>query len=183
MGPGNLIAGLHQVELHPYNPSHELKKYCDEKGIFLQAYCPLGSTSTSTSPWQLHLSLMSEDSPLLKDPELQKIADKHGVSTSTVLISWSVSRGVIVLPKSVTPKRESGYSGYSCEEMCADLIVGIEQNLKVVKLDEEDMKTLNSMAEGGKQQRVNTPPWNTDFVGHLYMLQLVDELIKSLGFP
>ena len=34
-----------QVELHPYCPQHELKKYCDSKNILLQAYSPLGSTS------------------------------------------------------------------------------------------------------------------------------------------
>ena len=42
---------------------------------------------------------------------------------------------------------------------------GIETNLKVIKLDGHDMAALDTMAEGGKQQRVNTPPWNTDFVG------------------
>ena len=33
-----------QIELHPYNPEHELKKYCESEGILLQAYSPLGST-------------------------------------------------------------------------------------------------------------------------------------------
>jgi glycerol 2-dehydrogenase (NADP+) len=37
-----------QVELHPYNPQHELKAYCEEKGILLQAYSPLGSLGQST---------------------------------------------------------------------------------------------------------------------------------------
>ena len=32
-----------QVELHPFNPQHGLKKYCDDRGILLQAYSPLGS--------------------------------------------------------------------------------------------------------------------------------------------
>ena len=38
-----------QIELHPYNPEHELKKYCESEGILLQAYSPLGSTRTSPS--------------------------------------------------------------------------------------------------------------------------------------
>ncbi|CAD6580212.1 MAG: hypothetical protein TREMPRED_002690 [Tremellales sp. Tagirdzhanova-0007] len=123
-----VVPAVNQVELHPYNPSHYLKKYCDSKDILLQAYCPLGSTN----------------SPLLKDSVLLKIAEKHSVPVSTILISWSVNRGVIVLPKSVTPSR-------------------IEANLKVIKLNQEDMAQLDNMAEGGKQQRVNTPPWMTDF--------------------
>jgi glycerol 2-dehydrogenase (NADP+) len=117
-----------QVELHPYCPQHELKKYCESQKILLQAYSPLGSTS----------------SPLHADADLKAIADKHGVSTSTILISWSVCRGVIVLPKSVTPKR-------------------ITDNMKVVELSKDEMVTLDGLAAGGKQQRINTPPWGTDF--------------------
>lgn len=117
-----------KVELHPYCPQHELKAYCEKEGILLQAYSPLGSTS----------------SPLHADADLKAIAEKHGVSTSTILISWSVCRGVIVLPKSVTPSR-------------------ISSNMQVVNLDKEDMTKLDGLAQGGKQQRVNTPAWGTDF--------------------
>lgn len=39
-----------QVELHPYCPQHALKKWCEKRDIFLEAYCPLGSTSTSLNP-------------------------------------------------------------------------------------------------------------------------------------
>lgn len=39
-----------QIELHPYNPEHELKKYCESEGILLQAYSPLGSTRMSSNP-------------------------------------------------------------------------------------------------------------------------------------
>jgi glycerol 2-dehydrogenase (NADP+) len=41
----NVVPAVNQVELHPYNPQHELKEYCDKLGILLEAYCPLGSTS------------------------------------------------------------------------------------------------------------------------------------------
>lgn len=47
------------------------------------------------------------DSPLSQDPVLLGIAKKHGTSVSTILISWSVQRGVVALPKSVNPERES----------------------------------------------------------------------------
>jgi glycerol 2-dehydrogenase (NADP+) len=36
-----------QVELHPYCPQHALKEWCEKRDILLEAYCPLGSTSTS----------------------------------------------------------------------------------------------------------------------------------------
>jgi hypothetical protein len=85
------------------------------------------------------------DSPLHSDPELKKIADKHNESVATILISWAVNRGTVVLPKSVTPSR-------------------IESNRKVISLDKEDMAVLDNMASGGRQHRFNTPAWKTDFV-------------------
>lgn len=83
--------------------------------------------------------------PLLEDEEISGIAKKNGISPATVLISYQVNRGCIVLPKSVTASR-------------------IEQNLKVVELPKEDMDALNAMAAGGKQKRVNTPAWGHDLV-------------------
>jgi glycerol 2-dehydrogenase (NADP+) len=117
---------VNQVELHPYNPQHALKAYCDAQGILLQAYSPLGSN----------------DSPLHADATLRAIAAKHSVEPATVLISYQVNRGVVVLPKSVTPKR-------------------IESNLKVIPLDKDDMAQLDGLA-ATKQQRVVSPPWGTD---------------------
>jgi len=83
------------------------------------------------------------DSPLLADKELGEIASKHGVSVATILISYQVNRGIVVLPKSVTKQR-------------------ITDNLKVIPLDGGDMKILDEMAASGKQQRVNTPKWGWD---------------------
>ncbi|KFY26674.1 hypothetical protein V493_03945 [Pseudogymnoascus sp. VKM F-4281 (FW-2241)] len=122
-----VVPAVNQVELHPYNSQHQLKKWCEDRGILLQAYCPLGSTS----------------SPLLADPQIVDMAAKYKVTPATILISYQINRGCIVLPKSVTPSR-------------------IEENLKVVHIAGEDMDLLESMAAGGKQQRVNTPLWGHD---------------------
>ncbi|KAJ5963057.1 hypothetical protein N7481_013362 [Penicillium waksmanii] len=119
-----IVPAVNQVELHPYCPQHALKQWCEDKGIYLQAYCPLGST----------------DSPLLGDSEVAAIAKKYDVSPATILISYQVNRGCIVLPKSVTLSR-------------------IDANLKVIALGKEDMDVLEGLAAAGKQQRVNTPQW------------------------
>lgn len=112
-----------QVELHPYLNQQDLVDYCHSKGIQVEAYSPLGSS----------------DSPILKDEKIVKIAEKHGVEAGAVLISYQVSRNVIVLPKSVTPAR-------------------IEKNFKLVKLDEDDMKTLQSL---NQDKRLIKPDWGT----------------------
>ncbi|KAK1922820.1 putative glycerol dehydrogenase [Papiliotrema laurentii] len=122
-----VVPAVNQVELHPYNPQHKLKAWCENEGILLESYCPLGSTN----------------SPLLSDPELASIAKKHNVSVATILISYQVNRGCIVLPKSVTAQR-------------------ITDNLKVIELEKSDMEVLDAMAANGKQQRVNTPAWGWD---------------------
>jgi glycerol 2-dehydrogenase (NADP+) len=49
--------------------------------------------------------LGSSGGELRDDPEIGAIANKHGVSPGNVLVSWSVARGIVVLPKSVTPSR------------------------------------------------------------------------------
>lgn len=38
----NVVPVTNQVELHPCRPQEDLKKYCDERGILLTAYSPLG---------------------------------------------------------------------------------------------------------------------------------------------
>lgn len=83
------------------------------------------------------------DSPLLPDPEINAIARKYGVPPATVLISYHVNQGVVVLPKSVSPQR-------------------IIDNLKVIQLSKEDLCTLNSIAAAGKAQRTNTPLFGSD---------------------
>ncbi|KAL8276412.1 hypothetical protein RQP46_011210 [Phenoliferia psychrophenolica] len=86
--------------------------------------------------------LGSTDSPLLKDADIVAIAEKHKVGAGTVLISYQVARGVCVLPKSVTPKR-------------------IEENLKLIELDDSDMTILNGLGEKHSHRAVR-PNWGVD---------------------
>ncbi|RSL75764.1 hypothetical protein CEP51_010573 [Fusarium floridanum] len=122
-----VVPAVNQVELHPFLPQHELREYCEKLGILLEAYSPLGSTGA----------------PIMSDDEIQKIADKNGVSAATILISYHVNKGVVVLPKSVTEKR-------------------ISSNKEVISLSEEDLVTLDSLASKGKAKRINTPLWGFD---------------------
>lgn len=102
-----ITPAANQIENHPYLPQQEIADFCKEKGILIEAYSPLGSTG----------------SPLFKEDGIQKLAKKHGVGEGTILISYQVSIGHVVLPKSVTPQR-------------------IEDNLKTVQLDSDDLAAL-----------------------------------------
>lgn len=109
-----VVPAVNQVELHPALPQKELRKYCVEKGIVLTSYSPLGS----------------DNSPLLKDQFVKKIAEKHGVTPAQVLISYQVHQPwTVVIPKSVTPER-------------------IIANAKLVELDFEELQVLDAIHPG-----------------------------------
>lgn len=57
-------------------PQQDVVDYCTNKGIVLTAYSPLGS----------------ENSPLLKNPVVQKLAEKHEVQPANILISLQANR-------------------------------------------------------------------------------------------
>ena len=74
-----------------------LTDFCSARGITLTAYSPLGSPDR---PWA-----KEGDLSLMDDPKLREIAARLGKSVAQVLIRWQTQRGVIVIPKSVTPSR------------------------------------------------------------------------------
>jgi len=108
------VPAVNQVELHPNCPSPKLLDYCKEKGIHCTAYSCLGST----------------DSPLYKNKELIKLAEKKGKTVQQVLLMWGLQRGTSVIPKSVTASR-------------------IEKNFELDgwELDSEELTQINGMKE------------------------------------
>lgn len=45
-----VVPAVNQVEIHPFLPQHQLRKYCESLDILLEAYSPLGSTGRSQMP-------------------------------------------------------------------------------------------------------------------------------------
>jgi alcohol dehydrogenase (NADP+) len=90
---------LNQVELNPYFQQNDLVSYCQDAGIHVMAYSPLGSSDRPAG-------LKSNNEPvLLKDENIEKIASTKGVSIAQVILAWIAQRGVSVIPKSVNPIR------------------------------------------------------------------------------
>ncbi|KAG6831759.1 hypothetical protein H0H92_007911 [Tricholoma furcatifolium] len=78
-----VVPVTNQVEMHPCLPQNELKQFCQEKGILLTAYSPLGRSTTFFS-----------------DPTVKTVAERINASPAQVILSWAVQRGTIVIPKS-----------------------------------------------------------------------------------
>jgi alcohol dehydrogenase (NADP+) len=83
-----------QVESHPYLPETELLQFCNQNGIVLLAFAPLGH---GMKPG------------LLEDPVITSIAARIQKTPAQVLLAWAVQRGTAVLttPKSAARAKEN----------------------------------------------------------------------------
>ncbi|GAA5974343.1 hypothetical protein JCM11641_006749 [Rhodosporidiobolus odoratus] len=112
---------VNQVELNLHCAQADLVKWHQDNGVLIESYSPLGSTGA----------------PQMQDPVVLEIAEKHKVNPANVLICWQVARGVVVLPKSVSPER-------------------IRTNFEDVQLSVEDVDKLEKRAvELGMQRTVD----------------------------
>nr|XP_053633507.1 uncharacterized oxidoreductase YtbE-like isoform X1 [Cherax quadricarinatus] len=81
-----VLPHVNQVEYHPHYLQKELKQFCKSQGIHFQAYSSLGTTV--------------KENPLLQDPSVIRLANKHSCSPAQILLCWATQQGVSVLPKS-----------------------------------------------------------------------------------
>lgn len=81
-----VIPAVNQVELHPHYRQEELIKYCNEKGIHVQAYSSLGTSKRIN---------------LLSDSTIVKIASRLNVSPARLLLKWALQQKIGIIPKAV----------------------------------------------------------------------------------
>ncbi len=117
---------VNQVELHPGLSQAPLKTYLDSLDIAIESYGPFMKGGVFDGIWH---------------DGLQPIADKYQASIPQIIIAWGLARGVIMIPKSVTPSR-------------------IEENFKgqFIKLTTEEVELINGLNRG---KRVYTDPDNS----------------------
>ena len=78
---------VNQIEIHPYLTQDDVRAFCAEHQIAVEAWSPLAQGL------------------VLDDPTIVEIAKRAGKTPAQVVLRWHVERGDIVFPKSVTPSR------------------------------------------------------------------------------
>jgi len=86
---------VNQFEIHPYNQRAKLVKLCQDEGIAVNAYSPIGGKGNDKQ--------VTDE--LLKDPVLKKIADKYKKTIPQVILRWHLQRGITPIPKASSQKR------------------------------------------------------------------------------
>lgn len=75
---------VNQVEWHPHYFDPDLRKFCKQNGILLQAYSSLGG---------------SNNLKLVSDPSVVAVAERLGKSVAQVLLRWALQQNIAIIPK------------------------------------------------------------------------------------
>ncbi|MGN7177721.1 glyoxal reductase [Paenibacillus sp. FSL R5-0490] len=78
---------VNQVELHPLLSQEELRAFCGEYNIKVQAWSPIARGR------------------VLEDNTIKEIAKRHGKSAAQIILKWHLQNGIMVIPKSVKKER------------------------------------------------------------------------------
>lgn len=81
------VPAVNQIEVHPRFSQPENRAFCDEHGIAVEAYSPLGHGADIASA------------------PVTAAAEAHGVSPAQVVLRWHTQEGRIVIPKSKHAQR------------------------------------------------------------------------------
>ncbi|CAN8100186.1 unnamed protein product [Discula destructiva] len=100
-GSGGVLS-VGQWEIHPWCAREDIAGWCRARGVAVEAYSPL----VQGARWG--------------EPVLAKLAGKYGVSEAQVLVRWSLQKGYVPLPKSVTPQRIKDNADVYGFELTAD---------------------------------------------------------------
>lgn len=78
---------VNQIEIHPGMLQEETVKFCEENNILVEAWAPFSNGQ------------------IFNNPVLNEIADQYKKSVAQISLRWIIQKGIIPLPKSVTPER------------------------------------------------------------------------------
>ncbi|QSW98934.1 aldo/keto reductase [Haloterrigena alkaliphila] len=114
-----------QVELHPLLPQPDLREACENAGVEVVAYSPIARGE------------------VFNQPEIQEVAEKHGVSEAQISLAWAREKGVTTIPKATG------------EDHISDNWESL-----TLELDREDVDKIDSIDETNREVDPDFAPWN-----------------------
>ena len=80
---------VNQIETHPFFQRSDYQKLMTERGVQIESWAPFAEGRND----------------LFTNELLSSIASSHNRSVAQVVLRWLIQRGVVIIPKSVTPSR------------------------------------------------------------------------------
>lgn len=115
-----------QIEHHPYLVQPDLVRLAQAEGIAVTAYSSFGPASFE----EFNMAHAASITPLLQEPTITAIAQKHGKEPSQVLLRWATQRGLAIIPKSVREKYMAANlasSDFDLEQADIEKISGLDK--------------------------------------------------------
>ncbi len=103
---------VNQIEVHPFNTRENITSFCQKHGILVEAYAPLARALR------------------MKHSTIVSLSRTYGCTPAQLMVRWSVQKGFIPLPKSVSKDR-----------------IETNGNISFFEIKNEDMSTLTALDE------------------------------------
>ena len=107
---------VNQIEFHPRLVQTELLKFCQDNQIQPEASRPL------------------MQGKIVDIPLLQTLSTKYGKTPGQIVLRWNIQKGLVTIPKSVTPERiKSNFDIFNFEITNEDIIKidGLNENTRM----------------------------------------------------
>lgn len=107
---------VNQIEVHPTLTQDAMVDFDKSKGIVTEAWSPLGQAKD------------------LENPVITELAEQLGRTPAQVILRWHLQRGLVVFPKSVTPKRiEENFDvfGFELDDAAMQKIAGLDDSNRI----------------------------------------------------
>ncbi|MFP7696983.1 aldo/keto reductase [Trueperella sp. LYQ143] len=112
------VPAVNQIELHPYFQNRELASYCQEHGIAVESWSPLGRGR------------------VLQDATITDIGRRLEITPAQVVLAWHLAKGYIAIPKSTHEERQRE------NFLAAECVLSEEDIARIDELDKgEDGRT------------------------------------------
>lgn len=85
----DIVPAVNQFEISPLNTQKKLIKYCQDRGISVEAMSTFS-----------HFRNTETRKDIVSNPVISPIAEKYGKSIPQIILRWLVQQGIIVIPKS-----------------------------------------------------------------------------------